>query len=84
MKHAVNKVLVLVAACCVQIAFAQGYASSGTGSGVHLATELFLERAAIRVLGVPYKGTGPALNDTVAGHVQMPSAFCAVALVSSL
>jgi tripartite-type tricarboxylate transporter receptor subunit TctC len=47
------------------------YASSGTGSGVHLATELFLERAGIRVLGVPYKGTGPALNDTVAGHVQM-------------
>lgn len=47
------------------------YASSGTGSGVHLATELFLERAGIRVLGVPYKGTGPALNDTVAGHVHM-------------
>ncbi len=47
------------------------YASSGTGSGVHLASELFLERAGIRVLGVPYKGTGPALNDTVAGHVQM-------------
>ena len=47
------------------------YASSGTGSGVHLATELFLERAGIRVLGIPYKGTGPALNDTVAGHVQM-------------
>ena len=47
------------------------YASSGTGSGVHLATELFLERAGIRILGVPYKGTGPALNDTVAGHVQL-------------
>ena len=49
------------------------YASSGTGSGsgVHLATELFLERAGIKVLGIPYKGTGPALNDTVAGHVQM-------------
>jgi tripartite-type tricarboxylate transporter receptor subunit TctC len=47
------------------------YASSGTGSGVHLASELFLERAGIRILGVPYKGTGPALNDTVAGHVHM-------------
>ena len=47
------------------------YASSGTGSGVHLASELFLERAGIRILGVPYKGTGPALNDTVAGHVQL-------------
>jgi tripartite-type tricarboxylate transporter receptor subunit TctC len=47
------------------------YASGGTGSGVHLASEFFLERAGIRILGVPYKGTGPALNDTVAGHVQM-------------
>ena len=47
------------------------YASSGTGSGVHLASELFLERTGIRILGVPYKGTGPALNDTVAGHVQL-------------
>lgn len=47
------------------------YASSGTGSGVHLATELFLERTGVSILGVPYKGTGPALNDTVAGHVQM-------------
>ena len=38
---------------------------------MHLASELFLERAGIRILGVPYKGTGPALNDTVAGHVQL-------------
>jgi len=47
------------------------YASSGTGSGTHLASELFLGMAGIRVLHVPYKGTGPALNDTIAGHVQM-------------
>jgi tripartite-type tricarboxylate transporter receptor subunit TctC len=47
------------------------YASSGTGSGVHLASELFLDMAGIRVLHVPYRGTGPALNDTIAGHVQM-------------
>ena len=47
------------------------YASSGTGSGVHLASELFLDMAGVRILHVPYKGTGPALNDTVAGNVQM-------------
>ena len=47
------------------------YASSGTGSGTHLASELFLGMAGIRVLHVPYKGTAPALNDTIAGNVQM-------------
>jgi tripartite-type tricarboxylate transporter receptor subunit TctC len=47
------------------------YASSGTGSGTHLASELFPDMAGMRVLHVPYKGTAPALTDTVAGNVQM-------------
>ena len=47
------------------------YASSGTGSGVHLASELFLDMAGIKILHVPYKGTAPAVTDTVSGHVQM-------------
>ena len=47
------------------------YGSAGAGSGMHLATELFLDTAGLRVLHVPYKGAGPALNDTLAGHVQM-------------
>ena len=47
------------------------YASGGAGSGIHLAMELFLDLAGIRILHVPYKGNGPALNDTIAGHVQM-------------
>ena len=47
------------------------YASASAGSGMHLAMELFLDMARIRILHVPYKGAGPALNDTIAGHVQM-------------
>jgi len=47
------------------------YASSGAGSITHLATELFAIQAGIKMVHVPYKGTGPALTDTMAGHVQM-------------
>jgi tripartite-type tricarboxylate transporter receptor subunit TctC len=47
------------------------YGSSGSGSITHLASELFLEMARIKVTHVPYKGTGPALNDTIAGNVQL-------------
>jgi len=46
------------------------YGSAGSGSITHLATELFLETAKVKVTHVPYKGTGPALNDTIAGNVQ--------------
>jgi tripartite-type tricarboxylate transporter receptor subunit TctC len=46
------------------------FATSGAGSIVHLATEYFLETAKIKATHVPYKGTGPALTDTVAGHTQ--------------
>lgn len=46
------------------------YASSGQGSGVHLATELFLFMAGIKAVHVPYRGTGPALIDTMAGQTQ--------------
>jgi tripartite-type tricarboxylate transporter receptor subunit TctC len=47
------------------------YASSGNGTIVHLATEYFLDMAKVKITHVPYKGTGPALNDTVAGNVQL-------------
>ncbi len=47
------------------------YASSGAGSIVHLATELFNDVVGIKMVHVPYKGTGPALTDTIAGHVQI-------------
>ena len=47
------------------------YGSAGSGSGIHLAMELFLDLAGIRIVHVPYKGNAPALTDTVAGNVQM-------------
>lgn len=47
------------------------YASSGSGSITHLATELFLDMAKIKAVHVPYKGTGPALNDAIAGNVEL-------------
>ena len=47
------------------------YGSAGNGSSTHLASAFFLDVAKIQVLHVPYKGTGPALNDTIAGNVQV-------------
>ena len=47
------------------------YASSGSGSITHLATELFLDMAKIKAVHVPYKGAGPALKDAIAGNVQL-------------
>lgn len=47
------------------------YASSGQGSIVHLATELFADMAGIKMIHVPYKGTGPALTDTISGQTQL-------------
>ena len=47
------------------------FASTGNGSSVHLAAELFAGMAGIRINHVPYKGSGPALNDLVGGHVAM-------------
>jgi len=47
------------------------YASSGNGSGGHLASELFNVMAGIRTSHVPYKGGGQALVDTAAGQTQL-------------
>jgi tripartite-type tricarboxylate transporter receptor subunit TctC len=45
------------------------YGSAGIGSNLHMAMELLKYRTGIDVTHVPYKGVGPALQDTLAGHV---------------
>jgi tripartite-type tricarboxylate transporter receptor subunit TctC len=47
------------------------YASQGIGTAAHLIAELFNSMAAVQITHVPYKGSGPALNDLVAGHVDV-------------
>jgi tripartite-type tricarboxylate transporter receptor subunit TctC len=45
------------------------YATIGTGSSMHLATEMLLQRAKISAIHVPYKGMGAAMQDLLAGNV---------------
>ena len=47
------------------------FASAGSGSGTHLAFELFKSMARINVVHVPYKGGSAALIDVIGGHVQL-------------
>jgi tripartite-type tricarboxylate transporter receptor subunit TctC len=47
------------------------YASAGNGSIVHMVSEYFFDIAGVTVDHVPYKGTSPALTDTIAGHTQI-------------
>lgn len=47
------------------------YASSGNGSGAHLASELLNTMTGIKLKHVPYKGGGPALVDTISGQTQL-------------
>ena len=47
------------------------YSVPGIGSITHLATELMLHTAGIKMTGVPYKGTGPAMIDVISGQCQL-------------
>ena len=57
------------------------FASAGHGSASHLAGELFKAEAKVNLVHVPYKKPAPALQDVIAGHVQMM--FAPAALVAS-
>ncbi|MBX9647919.1 MAG: tripartite tricarboxylate transporter substrate binding protein [Xanthobacteraceae bacterium] len=47
------------------------FASSGVGTATHLVAELFKTVAGVEMLHVPYKGSAPALNDLIAGRVDV-------------
>ncbi len=46
-------------------------ASQGNGTSSHLTAEMFMSMGGVRMVHVPYKGTGPALTDLLAGQVDM-------------
>jgi tripartite-type tricarboxylate transporter receptor subunit TctC len=56
------------------------YASVGTGSIGHLAAVLLARRAGVQLTHVPYRGGGPAMNDLVAGHVELLIGSIALAM----
>lgn len=47
------------------------YASGGSGTGPQMAFELLKLRTGVNIVHIPYKGTGPALNDMIAGQTQV-------------
>ncbi len=61
------------------------YASAGNGTAPHFAAELFKLNAGVVMLGVPYKGSAPAISDTIGGQAQFmfPSLFTALPHVKS-
>ena len=61
------------------------YASAGNGTAPHFAAELFKLNAGVDMLGVPYKGSAPAVTDTLGGQTQFmfPSLFTAIPYVKS-
>ena len=56
------------------------YATAGNGTAPHFAGELFKLNAGVEMIGVPYKGSSPAINDTLGGQTQFmfPSLFSAL------
>lgn len=60
-------------------------ASAGNGTAPHFAAELFKLSTQTSLLHVPYKGSAPAINDTIGGqtHVMFPSLFTGVPFVKS-
>ncbi len=50
---------------------AYNYASSGNGTILHLAAEMFLDEAQVKAKHIPYKGVGPMVADLIGGQVEM-------------
>jgi len=67
---AVNSVRELIAAARAQPGQID-YASSGNGSAQHLVSALFTSMAGIQLNHVPYKGSGPAMQDLIGGQVRV-------------
>ena len=61
------------------------YASAGNGTAPHYAAELFKLNAGVVMTGAPYKGSAPAISDTIGGQTQFmfPSLFTALPHVKS-
>jgi len=61
------------------------FASAGNGTAPHFTAELFKLATQTQLLHVPYKGSSPAIMDTIAGQTQMmfPSLFAALPYVKS-
>ena len=56
---------------------AYNYASSGNGTIIHLAGEMFVDAVGVQVKHIPYKGMGPMVSDIIGGQVEMGAAAVA-------
>lgn len=56
------------------------YGSAGSGSTFHMAAELFKSVSQTDIMHIPYRGGGPAMLDTIGGHVQMSFPVLSAAL----
>lgn len=56
------------------------FGSAGTGTGTHLAAELFQSVAGIKMTHVPYRGSSPALNDLMGGSIDVMFDYSAVVM----
>ncbi len=61
------------------------YASAGNGTAPHFAAEMFKQSTGTHLLHVPYKGSAPAITDTIGGQTQVmfPSLFTAIPYVKA-